>query len=487
MSITLRRILMLFFLAATIAAVSVFQMQAETARLESIDRFVNNRRQNRDYKALFNNEVTKSFTISFSQESFDALILGMEEYFALYGTYRDNTMHPVDVTYEDSLGNSFTLVEVGFRTKSNTTRNLPMTINWSGRQIWHQTSFQLQFDATLQYEEGTNEYEILRQREAFDLAQLNFEYASAYEGTYDHALITEAYAHKLLDDADVIAQNASYGIVYLEVEGVTKGFGIYTFVEPIDKTFLKRHFDSDALLDFGDLYKATDVDDVKATLSLPIGNRIGINNSAENIRYQFALQNNTRDGERTDHDLLVGLIEAINDPSTDQADFLDILDVEQLLRMLAIHFLIGNTDDFRYNGNNYYLYFEVYTGRAVVIPFDFDNSLGYGRSQDPTERYTVDWELFETGDIVNVLVDRLFAIPAFRDRYVDLLEEFATTLFDYEPFETDVLRLKDAFEERLISEDHLGAQTIHTRNAAWYFAAKRQAVLDKIEAYRNGD
>lgn len=487
MSLSLRRFVMLFLLVASIATLSALRIRSESIRMDSIERFINNRRQNRDYKALFDRSVTKTFTITFTQAAFDALILNMEDYFALYGTYRDNTMQPVDVAYEDSLGNAFTLREVGFRTKSNTTRNLPMTTNWSGRKIWHQTSFQLQFDATLDYQPGTNEYEILRQREAFDLAQLNFEYAAAYEGDYDNALVTEAYAQGLLREAGVVAQNASYGLVYLVVGGETKGFGIYTFVEPVDKTFLNRHFKPDALTEFGDLYKATDVDDVKAYLSLPIGQRIGINQNALNIRYQFSLQNNTQGGTRTRHDNLERLIETVSDPTTTDREFLEVLDVERLLRMLAIQFLIGNTDDFRFNGNNYYVYFEVYTNRAVLIPFDLDNSLGYGRSQDGTDRYTVDWDVYTDRDEANALVNRILSVPAFAARYLELLETYATTLFDYAPFAAEVQALKNAYETILIEEDHLGAQVIHERNAAWYFEAKRDAVLESVAAHRDAD
>jgi hypothetical protein len=485
MSLTLRRFLLVFLLAASIAAVSALQMQAETRRLESIERFVNNRPQNRDYKALFNRSVTKTFTITFTEEAFDRLILNMEEYFAKYGTYRDNSMQPVDVAYEDSLGNAFTLVDVGFRTKSNTTRNLPMTTNWNGRKIWHQTSFQLQFDATLDYAPGTNEYEILRRREAFDLAQLNFEYAAAYEGYYDNALITEAYAHSLLRKAGVVAQNASYGLVYLVVGDIVKGFGIYTFIEPIDKTFLNRHFKPDALTNFGDLYKATDVDDVKAYLTLPIDSRIGINQNSINIRYQFSLQNNTLNGTRTQHERLARLIDIVNNPSATETDLLKVLDVETLLRMLAIGFLIGNTDDFRFNGNNYYIYFEVYTDRAVLIPFDFDNSLGYGRNQDGTDRYTIDWDVFTNRDQANPLIQKLFSFPSFRTRYLNLLETFATTLFAYAPFEEEVLALKSAYETILIEQNHLGAQVVNTRNAASYFEQKREKVLASVASSRN--
>ncbi|MCK7484777.1 MAG: CotH kinase family protein [Bacillus subtilis] len=218
------------------------------------------------------------------------------------------------------------------------------------------------------------------------------------------------------------------------------GFGLYTFVEPIDRPFLNRHFDTDAIFEHGDLYKATDVDDIKAHLTMPIANRIGVNNNALNIRYQFSLANNSNNGLRTNFSLLERLIERTNESQTNAADFARLYDVDRLLRMLAITFLIGNTDDFRFNGNNYFIYFEVYTNRAVVIPFDFDNSLGYGRNQDPTDNYTTDYPLFPVSDQANPLVLRILAIPEYRLRYIDYLEMFATTFFDFEAFRAEWTR-----------------------------------------------
>jgi len=469
-SLTIKRIIMFFCLLAAIAVLSIYRVAAQVANSESIDRFINSRKQKQDYTALFSRQTFKSFTIEFDQAAFDALILDMETYFALYGSYRDNTMHPVDVTYEDSLGNSFTLQEVGFRTKSNTSRNLPMTTDWRGRVNYHQTSFQLQFDATLAYESGTNEYEILRQREAFNLKQLNFEYATAFDGAYDAALITEAFAHQLLRQAGLPAQNASYGLVYFQIADKRVGFGLYTFVEPIDRPFLNRHFDTDAIFEHGDLYKATDVDDIKAHLTMPIANRIGANNSNNGLRTSFIL--------------LERLIEQTNESQATADDFERLYDVDGLLRMFAITFLIGNTDDFRFNGNNYFIYFEVYSNRAVLIPFDFDNSLGYGRNQDPTDNYTTGYSLFPASDQANPLALRILAIPEYRLRYIDYLETFATTLFDFEAFRAEWTQAKLNYEAILIEDNHLGNQIFGLRNAEWYFASKKASVLAQIDSFR---
>ena len=52
MSLPLRRFVLIFLLVASIATVSALQIRSESIRQESIERFINNRRQNRDYKAL---------------------------------------------------------------------------------------------------------------------------------------------------------------------------------------------------------------------------------------------------------------------------------------------------------------------------------------------------------------------------------------------------------------------------------------------------
>ncbi|MCK7484778.1 MAG: hypothetical protein MZU97_03975 [Bacillus subtilis] len=94
-SLTIKRIIMFFCLLAAIAVLSIYRVvMAQVANSESIERFINSRKQKQDYTALFSRQTFKSFTIEFDQAAFDALILDMETYFALYGTYRDNIDAP---------------------------------------------------------------------------------------------------------------------------------------------------------------------------------------------------------------------------------------------------------------------------------------------------------------------------------------------------------------------------------------------------------
>lgn len=481
--IVLKRIVMMALLVASIATLSVVKWIQTDGSSDTILRLVNNRKQKNDFDQLFDNTVFKSFTISFDETVFQSLLDDMQSYFDLYGTYQDNTMHPVTMTYNDSDGTSFTLEEVGFRTKSNTSRNLPLTYDWMNRATYHQTSFQLQFDETFDYAKNSNEYAVLKGREAFNLEQLNFEFCKSFDGEYDAAMISEAYAYELYRNAGVDVSHASYGIVYLQVGDVLINYGFFTFIEPIDKVFLADNYKSDVIGDYGDLYKATDVAGI-ADLSVDSISLAGINDNPLNLRYSYALQNNTLGDTRTSHDTLLHFMQNIADSAHFSEMAEDILDVDQFLRALAMGFLIGNTDDYRYNFNNYYLYFKVYTSKAVFIPFDLDNALGFGKHQDLTYRYGVDYPIFSDQDDLAVLVGAVFSIESYRDLYVDYLESFANELFSYDDFYAEYTTAKALYETVLVSENHLGNQAFGLRNIAWYMVTKKTNVLSQVEEYR---
>ncbi len=465
---------------ASIAILSVYQYVYEINNPETISRLMVNRKQKQDYDDLFDNTNFKSFTIEFTEESFQDLLSSMQTYFETYGTYQDNTMHKVNVIYNDGLGNSFTIEEVGFRTKSNTSRNLPLTFDWMNRATYHQTSFQIQFDATFDYIDTSNEYTVLNSREAFNLDQLNFEYCKSFDADYDEAMISEAYAYQLYADADVIASKATYGIVYLKIDEMLINYGFYTIIEPIDQEFLKKNFDSDLLGDFSDLYKATDTAG-PADLSLNYDGLIGINENEINERFSYALKNNSIDGLRTQHTILIDFIQDINTLDIFLANAEKLIDTDLFARALAIGFLIGNTDDYRYNYNNYYLYFDVYTNQATFIPFDLDNALGFGKHQDITYQFGLNYPLFSSSDDPAILVSQFLEVPEYRNLYLHYLEEFATNLFKYDDFLVEYTSARNLYQDILVNENHLGNQVFGLRNVAYYMVNKTNNVLTYLE------
>ncbi len=463
------------FLMVTVSVVTVYAYNHQDS--SDVTQYMNVRDQSEDYDHLFDNYNFKSFTIEFEPDVFDSMIANMQDHFDIYGDYIDNTMYPVNFTYQDNYG-SITVLEVGFRTSSSTSRNLPRTIDWRDRYVYHQTSFQLQFNETFEYLDNTNIYQILKTREVFNLEQLNFEYSQIYDGDYDEAMISEAFSQYLYREAGLIVSNASYGIVYLKIGEELISYGFFTVVEPIDSEFLKANFRSDKALEYGDLYKVTDIQG-EGALREDYEDMLGVD--GDTFRYTYSLRNNTLDGTRINHDAFIDFIEAVNEYDYFLGNYEKIIDYDMFARYLAIAFLIGNSDDIRYNYNNYYIYFDVYTSVATIIPFDLDASLGFGKHLDLSGNYGVDYNIGYNLDDVSPLVDDFFRTLALVTMYQEYLVQFIEDFFNYQTFLAMYLDAKSLYENILVSEGHLGNKVFSTRNLEWYFTEKTSSVLEQIQ------
>ena len=467
MMLYLKRFTLISLLLASIGILSVYAYN-NNDDFEDVTVYMNLRDQSDDYDALFDNDNLKKFTIEFDPAVFDQMIDNMENHFQIYGDYIDNTMYPVNLKYEDSRG-SFEVINVGFRTKSTTSRNLLRTYDWRDRPIYHQTTFQLQFNETFDNPDRTNIYQILKTREVFDLEQLNFEYSQIYQSDYDDAMISEAYTHHLYQNAGVLVAKASYAVIYLKIGEIIVNYGFYTIIEPIDSEFLKRHFKSDVALEYGDLYKVTDVM-TEGSLDEDYQEYIGV--SDDSIRYTYSLRNNSLDGTRRTFESFDKFIEAINDFDYFKNHYDDLIDMDMFLRYLAISFLVGSSDDIRYNYNNYYLYFDVYTNKVTFIPFDLDNTLGFGKSYDLSGNFMTNYSIYFNLSEPSPLIENVFSIPVLVEKYAEYTEEFINSFFIYDDFETEFLSAKSLYEDILLNESHLGNKEFDTRNMEWYFSSK---------------
>ncbi|MBI9009724.1 MAG: CotH kinase family protein [Tenericutes bacterium] len=474
MNLALKRIILLFLLCVTIASLTVYGYYHDDGT--DFSKYMNVRDQSDDYDRLFDNYNFKSFTISFEEEVFDEMIDNMQAHFDEYGDYIDNTMYPIDLTYRDA-ETEFTVYEVGFRTKSTTSRNLLRTFDWRDREVYHQTTFQLQFNETFDYEDGTNFKNLLKTREVFNLEQLNFTYSQMYQSDYDETMISEVYTHYLYKQADILVANASVGIVYLQIGDTLVSYGFFTIIEPIDSEFLKDNFKSNLALEYGDLYKVTDVLG-EGTLSLNYEDLLGIND--DTIRYTYSLRNNSLDGERRTHENFISFVENINDLEYFNNNYEDIFDYDMFARYLAIAFLVGNTDDIRYNDNNYYLYFDVYTNKMSFIPFDLDNSLGFGKHLDLSGNFGVDYSIYYNLDAPNSLVAAFFSVTELVSLYETYLVEFTDDIFVYSDFLSMYNENKEMYESLLVDESHLGNKYFDLRNIEWYYSEKLSNVSSQL-------
>ncbi len=445
------------------------------------------------YDSLFDNTNYHKFVISFSQANFDKLVEDMQNYHDLYGSYRDNTIQEVDIYYEDGLGNQVTLNEVGFRTKGNIfSRVLPVILDEQGNVIgYQQVSFQLEFNETFLYPDNSTQYKALKDRRMFDLEQLNFK--SIRSG--DTGVVTEMVAYDLYQKAGVIAPNTSLGIIYFDIEGTVVPYGLFTITEPLDDVFVKRHFGRNQDTTIGDLYKCVWQNFGPATLKSGYDpNAVGVSDYNEGYRRNYQLKTNKLTSNFSSFTNFVDRLNADNVINYKNV-LEDILDVDSWLRALAIGFLIGNPDDYRSDANNYYLYF--YEGQAVYIPFDNDQSLGFG--WNPYGDYGIENDIYDYGTAQQwisqsdlVLVNNVLQFPEYREIYENYIWEFSdpdTGIFDYDMYYDEFIMATYLYQIEVHSEDHLGVTTFSLSSrflkASDYYQLKSEYARQRVTYWRN--
>lgn len=441
------------------------------------------------YETLFDDHVYKKFEIYFSEENFLQLIEDMENYHDAFGSYRDNTIQPVDVYYTDGLGQEYELHEVGFRTKGNIfSRVLPVIKE--GDQIvgYQQVAFQLEFNATFDYPVNSTEYNALKQREAFDLEQLNFKNIR----DMDTGVVTESVGYDLYRDAGVITSNTSYAIVYFNIEGCVVPYGLFLLQEPIDDVFVKRYFGQNNDGTIGDLYKCTWQTYGPASLNAnydPLA--LGVSDYNEGYRKSYALKTH-ENVPSPDYSSFTDFIALVNhtDVPSYYSSVSTSLQMDAFAKAMAMGFLIGSADDFRSNANNYYMYFN--QGNAYYIPFDMDNALGYG--WNPYNDFGIslnidqiqpsNYWLGPPSDFV--LIYNLIQDPDFLALYHEDLGQYVGVdgAFNIDRYTDEFNLVKSLYEDEILAIGHLGITTFDLNQremkASDYFLAKRTIVVQQL-------
>lgn len=126
-----------------------------------------------------------------------------------------------------------------------------------------------------------------------------------------------------------------------------------------------------------------------------------------------------------DHTALFHLLEVLNNGPEDSfpTEIEKVLDVDQVLRFLAVSVLIVHLDNYIGMGHNYYLY-EM-DGRFTILPWDLNMGFGVfrmGSFQQDIADFYIDEPV--TGSMDDrPLVRRLFAHKPYLDRYHQYLED----------------------------------------------------------------
>lgn len=221
-------------------------------------------------------------------------------------------------------------------------------------------------------------------------------------------------------------------------EGLFQDYGLYTQVEQINKTYLKnRGFDKD-----GQLYQT--------------GNEFDWGRHEDSIMSATAAGYDQDKFEEyleiegsEDHEKIVSLLEAVNDPEYKITDIVDkYFERENLYYWMAFHILTGNKDVLR---SGYYLYSPRGSDRWYFISWNNDGILNEGYEQIDDPSYERSWNkgIYTFAD--NVLFKRILQDGTCRQELNAAVEDLYANYLTEEKIQKKIIWYENISEEYLYS------------------------------------
>ncbi|MGK0186142.1 MAG: spore coat protein H [Verrucomicrobiales bacterium] len=292
----------------------------------------------------------------------------------------------------------------------------------------------------------------------------------------DPSFLREALSYEIFREAGIHCPRLGWARVTLTVPGVIddEELGVYGLVEQVGKRFLKDRYGSS-----------------KGLLLKPstFGTFRHFGNEWE--PYEAAYFPKTKGSDEQKRKLIdfSRLLQESNDQEFDQR-IESFLDTDQFLRFLAINVLLSNLDSFLGGTQNYYAYLDPGTDQFQLLPWDLDHSFGsFDLVGNPESRRDLSIHAPHWGS--NRLIERMLAIPRYKEAYHQILEDYLVTVFAQEklgkqiaetaaflrPVVAKTERGRDSLRkfDRIVAADPSGSE----HHALNLFVARRHASLKK--------
>jgi hypothetical protein len=233
-------------------------------------------------------------------------------------------------------------------------------------------------------------------------------------GVTDPSKLREALAYWVFREAGAPCPRTTFAEVTISVPGKfdRETLGLYTVIEQVDRTSLKRMFK-----DGGGL------------LLKPDGMN-GLKHHGREKNAYHATYHPKNEGSDEEWRKLFELTRLINQSSEEEfaANVAKLLDLDNFARFLAGNAMVGSLDGFLAWGHNYYLYFNPEKERFAFIPWDLDLAFG----EMPllaTGWQQADLSIDHPHVVENPLIDRLLRMPSVREGYRAIMKRMATEVF----------------------------------------------------------
>lgn len=252
----------------------------------------------------------------------------------------------------------------------------------------------------------------------------------------DAGWMNEVLTFAAFRDAGVPAPRTAYAKVYVTVPGKhdRKYLGLYELPENVDKTFIS----SRGLPAGGAIFKPSTTD-------------LFIDRGDDWAKYD---QMYDPKGDVTDAQKkrLIEFARFVTKaPDADFAARLgEFLEVEEFARFIAVTAWVADLDSILTIGQNYYLLLDPKTNKFSFVPWDKDHTFGSFGGRTAEDRYHL--SVREPWEGRRWFLQRVFKVPAFRDRYLAVMAEFNNGPLKPEKFREKVAEIAAAIRPAVKEE-----------------------------------
>jgi hypothetical protein len=227
-------------------------------------------------------------------------------------------------------------------------------------------------------------------------------------GFKDPSFMREKIALDFYNSHGIPAPRCAYTKVY--INGVY--WGLYTFVEEVNKTFLD---DDDRFGNKqGNLFKGD-----------PFGDLKWINSSESSYYSKYELHTNETANDWSD---LVNLIDNINNSGTFFHDSLEAaFDTETFIKHWAAMNMFANLDSYIGSGHNYFIYHDTLSDKFEWISWDVNESFGnFNMGMTATQMKNLSMFFVSSPATSRPLVQKMLNDPAYKTKLINTICEWVS-------------------------------------------------------------
>ena len=415
---------------------------------------------------IFGTDSVAEITLTISRAEWDKLCANYDK-----NPKNEDCVH---ADFEMKKGNNtWQISDIGMRLRGNTSRQRPQV-----GEKYYQAHFKLDFEEWLG--DSGEERKLAGCMKGLNLKRFK----------EDPTYVREVFGYNYFRKNGIwTAPRAGYAHLFINIEeddgDVTElNYGVYAMIEEINKQFLKERSETLQTTETlgggnfsdnkGDLWKccwqssngpsmATDYDGYRS-----FGVEEICLDESKSLRYDYDLKTNKDELSRARSDFIDFIEELNNLGSEDEIKkfYESKMDVDLFIKTYACNVLLGMDDDYWRNHNNYYFYFDT-TGKSYFIPYDYDNILGTNCHTDTATKNPLDWG---EGAYEAPLIEKLFLVPEFKQKYVNYLLNLSESSVFVEGSQAEITRLQTLVKDLIASDDieyEDTSKTIRDDVASW--------------------